>query len=78
MNIMKHINVPVMIVSFLIGLAAMYLFMPEDRKIIVYPTHENAEILQYKDKANNCFSIKEQNVTCPKDSSQISEIPVQS
>ena len=44
MNIMKHINIPVLIVSFLVGLAAMYLFMPDDRKIIVYPTHENAHI----------------------------------
>jgi len=78
MNIMKHINIPVLIVSFLVGLAAMYLFMPDDRKIIVYPTHENAHILQYRDKANNCFSIKEESVTCPKDSSQISQIPVQS
>lgn len=75
---MKHINIPVLIVSFLVGLVAMYLFMPDDRKIIVYPTHENAHILQYRDKANNCFSIKEESVTCPKDSSQISQIPVQS
>ena len=42
MNIMKYINVPELIISFLVGLAIMHLFMPADRKIIVYPTHENS------------------------------------
>ena len=76
MNVMKFINIPALIISFLVGLAVMHLFMPDDRKIIVYPTHENAEILQYRDKANNCFSIREESVICPKNPGEISQIPV--
>jgi hypothetical protein len=54
----------------------VYIFGEDKKKILVYPTHENAHVLQYKDKAGNCFSIKENNILCPKDD-EISEIPVQ-
>jgi len=76
MNIIKYINVPVFILSLLFGLFAVYIFGEDKKKILVYPTHENAHVLQYKDKAGNCFSIKENNILCPKDD-EISEIPVQ-
>ena len=57
---------------------AVYIFDPDNKKIIVYPTHENAHLLQYRDKANNCFSIEESNVICPSKKSDISSIPPQS
>ena len=52
--------------------------MPDLRVIKVYPTPENAQIIQYRDKANNCFSIKEKEVACPSNIEEISKIPVQS
>ena len=52
--------------------------MPDTRKILVYPTHENAKLLQYRDKTGTCFAVEEKEVGCPKDAGQISKIPVQS
>lgn len=77
MNLIKFINIPVFIISLAFGLFAVYITAPNTRKIIVYPTHENANSIQYRDKANNCFSIKEHEVKCPNDNSKISKLPMQ-
>lgn len=77
MSLTKYINVPAFLISLAFGLFAVYLFSPKDRTIIVYPNHENADLLQYKDKANNCFSIKEEEVVCPGED-EIAKIPPQS
>ena len=78
MNILKYINIPVFIIAFALGMFAVYIFDPDNKKIIVYPTHENAHLLNYRDKANNCFSIEESNVIRPSKKSDISSIPPQS
>jgi hypothetical protein len=78
MSIFKYINVPVFLVTLAIGLFFVYLGTSDMRKIYVYPTPENVEILQYKDKANSCFRFDQTEVDCPTDASKISKIPVQS
>lgn len=77
MNLFKYINFPVFIISLALGIMAVYVTAPPTRQIYVYPTHENAGIIQYRDKTNTCFSIEEEEVTCPTNSSEISKIPVQ-
>lgn len=78
MNLLKFINIPVFIISFAIGIFAVYITTAQEtRKIYVYPTHENANILQYKDKTDTCFSIVEEDVSCPENPKKISKIPVQ-
>tara|TARA_B100000927_G_C16098955_1_gene322324 strand:- start:309 stop:467 length:159 start_codon:yes stop_codon:yes gene_type:complete len=52
------------------------MFTPDNKTVIVYPTHENVDLLQLRDKAGNCFSIHEKNVICP-EKSELSSIPVQ-
>ena len=74
----KYINAKAFLISLFIGLFAVYITMPDLRIIRVYPTPDNAQIIQYKDKANNCFSIKEREVECPSNIEEISKIPVQS
>ena len=76
MNLFKYVNVYVFIISFLFGLFAVYMFTPDNKTVIVYPTHENVDLLQLRDKAGNCFSIHEKNVICP-EKSELSSIPVQ-
>ena len=51
--------------------------MPDLRTIKVYPTQENVNILQYRDKADNCFSLRETEVPCPMNKNEISEVPIQ-
>ena len=78
MGLFKFINIKIFIISLAIGLFAVYITMPDTRKIYVYPTPENIDILQYKDKTSNCFQYKQTAVTCPTDESKISKIPAQS
>ena len=52
--------------------------MPDMRKIYVYPTPDNIDILQYRDKTDSCFVYKQEETACPKDETKISKIPVQS
>jgi hypothetical protein len=48
------------------------------RKIYVYPSPENVDILQYRDKTNTCFQMKQKEVKCPKSEKEIFKVPVQS
>lgn len=72
------INIPVFLVSFAIGMFAVYITLPDNKVIKVYPSPDNYKYIQYKDKANNCFAVKETKVTCPDDSGKISKTPIQS
>jgi len=74
---MKFINIPAFILSLAIGIFLVYIFVSDERKIYVYPTPENINKIQYKDKTGTCFSIKQKQMECPSDESLISKIPVQ-
>jgi hypothetical protein len=78
MNLLKYINIPVFIISLALGIFSVYITTSLNRTIIVYPTHENANLLQYRDATQNCFSIVENELTCPSDTNKISKIPAQS
>lgn len=77
MNFMKYINVPIFLISLAIGLFFVYMTIPDMRNIYVYPTPENVDILQYKDKASQCFQYKETEVSCPANEKDISVVPPQ-
>jgi hypothetical protein len=51
--------------------------MPNEDIVYVYPTPENVDLIQYKDKANNCYSVNKKEVECPEKSSFLSHIPIQ-
>ena len=74
---LKYINFPVFIISFAFGMFAVYVTMPETKKIMVYPSPDNVDIIQYKDKAGNCFRFQETKVKCPVKESDISKTPLQ-
>jgi hypothetical protein len=69
--------VHVFLASFVVGLFMVYLCTPEIRKIYVYPTPDNVNVLLHKDIAGNCFQYHQKEVACPKED-LISHIPVQS
>ena len=77
LSIFKFINMYVFLISLAVGLFFVYIFDAENKKIMVYPTQENAEMLQYRDKAGNCFSVKQEHLVCPANKSEISQIPMQ-
>ena len=60
--------------SLALGLFAVYVTTDANRQIRVYPSPDNVDIIQYKDKAGNCFKFKETKVNC---TSTAIETPVQ-
>jgi hypothetical protein len=75
--ISNYINIRVFLLTFAVGIFIMYVIMPDLRKIYVYPSPENVDILLYRDKTGHCFRFEEQQVPCPTNKSLIHQIPVQ-
>jgi len=78
MGLFKYINFKIFLLSLTFGLFAVYMTAPDMRKIYVYPTPENVDIVQYKDKTDTCFSFEQTEIKCPTDPSKINMIPMQS
>lgn len=76
MGILQSINLRVFLLSFVAGLLILYYVMPQEEMIYVYPTPENVDLIQYKDRADNCYAVRKEEVICPSES-EISHIPVQ-
>lgn len=77
LNLGKYVNIYVFIVSFAVGMFVVYTTMNDQRKIYVYPTPENVDLILYRDKTNTCFGFKEKEIECPKDASKISKVVAQ-
>lgn len=75
---LQYISIPVFIISLAVGLFFVYVWGPETKKVHLYPTPENSGKVQYKDKSDNCYIFKQQEVDCPKDSSKITPTHVES
>ena len=78
MGLFKYIKFKFFLFCLAFGLFAVYITMPDTRKIYVYPTPENLNILQYRDSTDSCFKFKQEEVDCPTNESDITSIPVQS
>ena len=74
---MKFIIVPVFIISLAIGLFITYAIAPKPDIIYVYPTPDNVDKIQYKDKSGSCFGFTYKEVSCPNDKSAIQQYPLQ-
>ena len=75
--IFNYISLTVFLTSFAIGVCFIYILGPEMKTIYIYPSPENVDKVLFKDKADNCFYFEEQEVDCPKDTTLISQIPIQ-
>ena len=73
----QFINFKVFMISLFVGLFFVYLSDPPSNVILVYPTPNNSENIQYQDKANNCYMFTPNKIDCPKNKSLIKPIPVQ-
>jgi hypothetical protein len=73
----KFIDFKVFIISLALGLFFVYIYQHDSTVIYVYPTPENVDKLNIKDKANNCFKFEISEMACPSKTELISNIPVQ-
>tara|TARA_B000000477_G_scaffold113760_1_gene109522 strand:+ start:1079 stop:1312 length:234 start_codon:yes stop_codon:yes gene_type:complete len=76
MKLSSIISIPIFIISLSIGLLFVYLSSPPPTVIYVYPTPENINKVEYKDKADNCYQFKSTEVSCV-NSDEIKTIPIQ-
>ena len=74
---LRFINIHAFIVSLAVGLLFAYLSEPTHNVVFVYPTPENSDTLQYKDKAGSCYKLLSEITECPSDESLIKNIPMQ-
>ena len=77
MNIFKFIDVKIFLISLAVGLFIVYITKPASKVIYVYPNPSNIDKIEYKDKAENCFSFDSVQVTCPDDDNLIEKYQVQ-
>tara|TARA_Y100000389_G_C17466566_1_gene526200 strand:+ start:3394 stop:3639 length:246 start_codon:yes stop_codon:yes gene_type:complete len=73
----KYIDLRLFLISLAFGVLLVYLYQPTPTIIYVYPTPDNVNKLLFKDKADNCFKFRANEVKCPEDMSQITTIPIQ-
>jgi hypothetical protein len=71
----KYLNIKYFLIAFLIGITFVYFSGSDKKEIIIYPNPY--EVIQYKDKTNNCFVFKPKQVKCPDDISKIKTFPFQ-
>lgn len=74
---MKLVSIPIIIISFIVGLGFVHFTAPPSRIVLIYPTPDNINEIQFKDATDNCFSFTDNQVKCPSDVSKINTIPVQ-
>lgn len=70
----KYLSLPYFIISLAVGLLFVYLSSPKPTVIFVYPTPDNIETIEYKDKADTCFKFDASQVAC---TNKAMTIPVQ-
>jgi len=71
------IDIRYFLISLAIGL--FYIYISDDYKkiLIIYPTPDNKEDYQYRDKTGSCFSYDLDEVKCPLDVTKIHNIQFQ-
>jgi hypothetical protein len=74
---MKYISIPLFVLSFMLGMVYIYLSNPPQRSILIYPTVDNNNNFQYKDKADNCFTFVAKEQKCPFNTGPLKKIPIQ-
>lgn len=62
--IFNYLNIKYFIISLSVGLLYIYLLEENKQTIYIYPTPENIDKYQYKDKSDNCFSYDLEEVDC--------------
>jgi hypothetical protein len=77
MKLSSFINLPIFFISFFIGVLFVYLTVDDTHNIKIFPSPENMDIIQYRDKSGKCFQSYFNEIKCPIDETLITKIPEQ-
>ena len=69
-------NLPVFIIAFALAFLYVYLFGPQRKTILKYPTPYNSNKLIYHNSSGDCYMYKADKVTCLTDQNDIIPQPV--
>ena len=75
LDLFKKLNPYAFIIALCLGILYSYLVQPSPVVIVKYPTKEESPV--YKDQAGSCYKYTAEDVPCPLDTKEISEIPIQ-
>lgn len=64
------------IVSFAIGIFLCYISNPKPEVVVKFPSPSSVGSIVYRDKVNNCFVYKADQIDCPLDKSKIRPQPI--
>ena len=73
----KYIDIKYFIISLAVGLFYIYISDEHKKVIILYPTPDNKDEYQYKDKTNSCFMYDLNEVSCPNDLNKYHQVKIQ-
>lgn len=73
----KIFNIKFFIVGIVIGFVLVLLYPISKKEVIIYPSNENKNNIQYKDNAKNCFEASIEELECPKNPANVNIIPIQ-
>ena len=73
----RFIDLRFFLISLALGIFIVYITQPKSTIIYVYPTPENISNIQYRDKIDNCYNFKANEVKCPDNPDDIHTIPIQ-
>jgi hypothetical protein len=73
----KYISFPAFLISLAIGLLFVYITNDEPKIIYIYPTPDNSDKVLFKDKADNCYKFKANEISCPLLKLNVHKIPIQ-
>jgi hypothetical protein len=74
---MGFIRWPIFFVSLAVGLFFVYMVQPKFKEILVFPTPDNIDKMQYVDHSNMCYEFEEEEVACPAKNEEIENYQVQ-
>ena len=64
----QYIDLRIFLITLAIGLFYIYISDEYKYTIVIYPTPDNLNEYQFKDKSNNCFSYEMKEMDCPNES----------
>jgi len=73
----RFFSMKIFLIALAVGLFFNYITSPIPKVIHIYPTPENYHQMQLMDKSKTCFGIKQKQVLCPTDESEIKTVPYQ-
>jgi hypothetical protein len=76
-NFSDYIDPLAFFIALFIGLFFTYIYSPQKKIIIKWPTPENAGKLVYKDYSELCYKYNAKEIACPDDKSLIKNNSIQ-